>query len=120
MWPNTMIIPAGVVHRPYFYEYGPDALNYGGLGMLIGHQLLHAFDVAHLGGEFWSSVEVYKEYTKRALCLRRSHRSVLSLSGQQEVLDDTLDSENLGDFVGTMIAYAAYASLPDARKRRPR
>ncbi|KAL1421517.1 hypothetical protein MTO96_023079 [Rhipicephalus appendiculatus] len=98
-WENTIVIPAGIVHRPFFYEYGPAALDYGGLGMTIGHELMHAFDVANVGDAFWKTEEVKKEYTKRALCLRRSHRSVLSLGGQQEVLDDTVDSENLADFV---------------------
>ncbi|KAH8039003.1 hypothetical protein HPB51_004823 [Rhipicephalus microplus] len=41
----------------------------------------------------------------------------LSLSGQQEVLNDTVDSENLADFVGSRIAYTAYAALPEQDKR---
>ncbi|KAL1468171.1 hypothetical protein MTO96_041657, partial [Rhipicephalus appendiculatus] len=80
---------------------------------LVGHEFMHAFDVFNVDYEFWEAEEVRKEYTKRALCLRRSHRSVLSLSGQDEALDDTIDSENLGDLVGTMIAYAAFAALPE-------
>ncbi|KAL1415645.1 hypothetical protein MTO96_029132 [Rhipicephalus appendiculatus] len=105
---GNIVIPVGILQRPFIYEYGPEALNYGSLGTLIGHQLIHAYDPAHLGEEFWRSENVKKQYTKRALCLRRSHRSILSLSGLQEVLNDTVDSENIADYVGTKIAYAAY------------
>ncbi|KAL1469043.1 hypothetical protein MTO96_025121 [Rhipicephalus appendiculatus] len=106
---TTIVIPVGILQGPFIYEYGPEALNYGSLGTVIGHQLMHAYDPAHLGEEFWHTEAVKKEYTKRALCLRRSHRSILSLSGQQEVLNDTVDSENIADFAGTKLAYAAYA-----------
>ncbi|KAH8039363.1 hypothetical protein HPB51_005693 [Rhipicephalus microplus] len=40
-------------------------------------------------------------------------RPTLSLSRQQDTLDDVTDSENLCDLVGTMVAYAAYSSLPE-------
>ncbi|KAL1471130.1 hypothetical protein MTO96_023867 [Rhipicephalus appendiculatus] len=114
---DTVLIPTGIMQPPLFYEYGPEALNYGALGMAVGHEIMHGFDVAHLGEVFWNAEEVAKEYTMRALCLRRSHRSVLSLSGEQEVLNDTVDSENLADFVGTRLAYTAYTSLPEQDKR---
>ncbi|KAL1485047.1 hypothetical protein MTO96_032205 [Rhipicephalus appendiculatus] len=117
MWDNTIVIPAGIIQHPFYYEYGPAAQDYGGLGTVIGHELMHGFDVAHLGHEFWNEEGVAKEYIKRTLCLRSSHRSVLSLSGQHDVLDDDVDSENLGDLVGARLAYAAYASLPKVVKK---
>ncbi|XP_075744551.1 neprilysin-1-like [Rhipicephalus microplus] len=113
---STVVIPTGHVHQPIFYEYGPPALNYAGIGMTLGHEFMHAFDVGHLRKDFWESKEVKNEYTRRALCLRRSHRSVLTAGGQ-EALNNTLDSENLADFVGTKLAYAAYDSLPEEDKR---
>ncbi|KAH8038292.1 hypothetical protein HPB51_000597 [Rhipicephalus microplus] len=47
----------------------------------------------------------------------RCFRYLLSLVGEQEVLNDTVDSENLADFVGSKLAYAAYDSLPEDQKR---
>ncbi|XP_075744157.1 neprilysin-1-like [Rhipicephalus microplus] len=73
---NTAVITSGQVHRPFIYEYGPPALNYAGMGMTIGHILMRGFDDAHLGGQFWSAKDLKKEYAKRTLCLRRSHRSL--------------------------------------------
>ncbi|KAL1476174.1 hypothetical protein MTO96_018751 [Rhipicephalus appendiculatus] len=106
--------------RPFAYSFGPIALNYGGLGMSIGHELMHAFDVQgirSLERDLLQGKEAFlKEYTKRALCLRNSHRSVLSLTGGEEKLNYTLDSENLADLVGVKIAYQAFASLMSPEK----
>ncbi|XP_075744548.1 neprilysin-1-like [Rhipicephalus microplus] len=101
-----------MLHRPFLYLYGPNALNYGGLGTTIGHEFMHAFDVRNTIPSFWHTESIKHEYTDRAICLRRSHKSVLSLSLQEDILNDTTDSENLADFVGAKVAYAAYSSLP--------
>ncbi|KAL1475813.1 hypothetical protein MTO96_037007 [Rhipicephalus appendiculatus] len=80
---------------------------------------MHGFDVTaiqkYLNTDGKPS-EFVKEYTKRAICLRQSHKSILSLSDQQETLNATLDSEQLADFVGLVVAYAAYSSLPQKYK----
>ncbi|XP_075744752.1 neprilysin-1-like isoform X1 [Rhipicephalus microplus] len=82
---------------------------------LIGHGIMRAFDprgIHFLPGYVPDDInEVMKEYTKKALCLRRSHKFVLSLSGEEKTLSDELDSENLADFVGTKMAYDAFNSL---------
>ncbi|KAL1415640.1 hypothetical protein MTO96_029127 [Rhipicephalus appendiculatus] len=100
---------------PFMYPDGPIALNYGGLGTIIGHEIMHGFDVKGIqdleGYKPHDTDDVMKEYTKRALCLRKSHKSVLYLIDQEEMLNETLDDENLADLVGTKIAYEAFASL---------
>ncbi|KAL1421516.1 hypothetical protein MTO96_023078 [Rhipicephalus appendiculatus] len=82
---------------------------------IIAHEFMHAFDVANTYPNYWKAKNFKEEYTKRAVCLRRSHKSVLSLTRGDEV-DDTKDSENVCDLVGTAVAYAAYSSLPDKFK----
>ncbi|KAL1467501.1 hypothetical protein MTO96_026021 [Rhipicephalus appendiculatus] len=104
------------MHRPFLYLYGPTGLNYGGLGTIIAHEFMHAYDVRNANPIYWRTKSFKDEYTKRAFCLRSSHKSVLSLSRQQEELDDTTDSENLCDLVGTVVAHAAYSSLPEKYK----
>ncbi|KAL1444082.1 hypothetical protein MTO96_045685 [Rhipicephalus appendiculatus] len=111
---NDIVVTPGIMQHPFLYLYGPIALNYGGLGVIIAHEVMHAFDVDGIqvneDNKPIVTREFIKEYTKRAVCLRQSHKSVLSLSGQQETLNDTVDSENLAELVGTMVAYAAYSS----------
>ncbi|KAL1421102.1 hypothetical protein MTO96_023455 [Rhipicephalus appendiculatus] len=112
---NDFTIPTISMFRPFMYPHAITALNYGGLGQMIGHEIMHAFDVRgihFLEGYVPDDMDdVIKEYTKRALCLRKSHKSVLSLSGQEGTLNDDLDSENLADLAGTKVAYDAFASL---------
>ncbi|KAL1455814.1 hypothetical protein MTO96_043601, partial [Rhipicephalus appendiculatus] len=106
--------------RPFAYPSGPLALNYGGLGMAIGHEFMHAFDVLgirSLERDLPQDKKAFlKEYTKRALCLRNSHRSVIRQRAREEV-DDFTDSENLADFVGVRLAYKAFSSLPQHQRR---
>ncbi|XP_075744395.1 neprilysin-1-like [Rhipicephalus microplus] len=113
----TIKIPIAIIQPPFFYEYGPEALNYGSLGMIIGHEIMHGLDISGWGGPLRNLDEMKKEHNKRALCLRRSHRSVLPSSSQRDELVDTADSENLADFVGTMLAYAAFASSAEEDRK---
>ncbi|KAL3184314.1 hypothetical protein MRX96_032115 [Rhipicephalus microplus] len=112
---NDFTVATANMLRSFMYPDGPIALNYGGLGTMIGHEIMHAFGVKGIqeleGYEPQNNDYVIKEYTKRALCLRKSHKSVLSLTAEQEVLNTTLDDENLSDLVGSKVAYEAFNSL---------
>ncbi|XP_054930461.1 neprilysin-1-like [Dermacentor andersoni] len=115
---NYITVPTGMIQHPLFYPYGPLSLNYGGLGMIVGHEIMHAFDVQGVTKyrQPWVTAEFLKEYTNRTLCLRKQHRSVLLSRARQEVINDTADSENLADLVGTMTAYAAFTSLSPSQR----
>lgn len=39
-----IVFPAAILQTPYFYNNADDALKYGGMGMVIGHEITHAFD----------------------------------------------------------------------------
>ncbi|KAH7959926.1 hypothetical protein HPB49_015057 [Dermacentor silvarum] len=112
---NALILPTSILQRPFFYPHGLLGLNYGGLGTLAAHELMHAFDVQGItldeALKSWDSTAIIQEYTKRALCLRQSHKSVLPVSARQEALNYKMDSENLADWVGIITAYTAFASL---------
>ncbi|XP_075746278.1 endothelin-converting enzyme 1-like isoform X2 [Rhipicephalus microplus] len=111
---ETLTVPTGIMCGPVLYPFVPLAINYGGLGMVIGHEFMRAFDLNNIKISYWTE-DFRKDYTEKALCLRRSHKSVLTTT-QQNVLDDIVDSENIADFVGTRTAYEAFASLPEKYK----
>ncbi len=41
---NEICFPAGILQPPFFYIDGDDAINYGGIGVVIGHEMTHGFD----------------------------------------------------------------------------
>ncbi|ALO14754.1 Neutral endopeptidase [Salinivirga cyanobacteriivorans] len=41
---NEIVFPAGILQPPFFYQNGDDAVNYGAIGMVIGHEMTHGFD----------------------------------------------------------------------------
>ncbi|KAL3189225.1 hypothetical protein MRX96_002897 [Rhipicephalus microplus] len=80
-------------------------------------EIMHGLDIRSWGELFYIPDEVKKGHNKRALCLRRSHRSVLPSSRQRDEFFGTAESENLADFVGTMLAYAAFASSAEEDRK---
>ena len=41
---NEIVFPAGILQPPFFYPNADDAVNYGGMGAVIGHEMTHGFD----------------------------------------------------------------------------
>ncbi|XP_072144432.1 neprilysin-4-like [Dermacentor andersoni] len=113
---NTMTIQAGLVQPPFFFALGTAALNYGGLGQIVGHELMHGYDVNGIrldpisGTVHNTDSSSMFQYAKRVYCLRQSY-----LKAEQEragiTIDDDVDSEGFADFNGLQLAYAAYNRL---------
>lgn len=110
---NEIVFPAGILQFPYFDMAADDAVNYGGIGMVIGHELTHAFDDngSQYDGEgnlknWWtpSDLEKFKGKTKQ-LIDRYSSFTVLDtvhLKGAMTI------GENTADNGGIAIAYDAF------------
>ncbi|KAH6933942.1 hypothetical protein HPB50_019134 [Hyalomma asiaticum] len=119
-WNEMVVLPAIMLPDAFFTE-GPSAFNYGSLGMVIGHEIMHGYDVVgsqfdeHANHRPFFSPESTKHYVNNTLCLRNVHRRVHPLA-RQAALNDTVDSENLADFVGTLMAYSAFSSLPPSKR----
>ncbi len=110
---NEIVFPAGILQFPYFDLHADDALNYGGIGMVIGHEFTHAFD--DQGAQYdkdgnvknwWSAADYEKFKAKTQLIIDRySSYTVLDslhLKGALTV------GENTADNGGVSIAYAAF------------
>lgn len=110
---NEIVFPAGILQFPYFDMAADDAVNYGGIGMVIGHELTHAFDDngSQYDGEgnlknWWtpSDLEKFKGKTQQ-LIERYSSFTVLDtvhLKGAMTI------GENTADNGGIAIAYDAF------------
>ncbi|XP_075539432.1 membrane metallo-endopeptidase-like 1 [Dermacentor variabilis] len=114
---NKIVITTGLLQPPFFFTEGPPAFNYGSFATLLGHEMMHGYDVS--GRQYddnnqerqWGTREFTTKYAEKAHCLRNSHTAAKRITARQATVNDTLDSENICDLVGTRIGYTAYTSL---------
>lgn len=114
---NEIVFPAAILQPPFFNLEAEDAVNYGAIGAVIGHEMGHGFD--DQGRRFdgsgalrdWWTPKDAEEYTRRAKMLIDQYNEFEPLPGLNVKGDLTL-GENIGDLTGVVIAHRAYqASL---------
>lgn len=109
---NEMVFPAGILQPPFYDASRAQAGNFGGVGMVMGHELTHGFDDE--GNKFdakgnlrnWWSPSVRKEFDTRAACLKKQFDQYEVLPGVHVNGALTL-GENLADLGGIKLAYSA-------------
>jgi putative endopeptidase len=119
---NEIVFPAAILQPPYFDAKADDAINYGGIGMVIGHEITHGFD--NRGRLFdkdgnmrdWWTAEDGKRYEERAKLIETQYGAMEPVDGVNPNGALTL-SENIADIGGLKIAYDA---LQKALKGKPR
>lgn len=107
---NEIVFPAGILQSPFFDERADDASNYGGIGMVIGHELTHGFD--DRGRKFdaignrrdWWTAEDAKRYTAKADAIAKQYDAFTPLTGMNINGRATL-GENIADFGGLRVAF---------------
>jgi len=119
---NTINFPAGILQPP-FYKAGRDAaLNYGGAGAVIGHELTHGFD--DKGRKFdgegnlrdWWTPADGKAYEERASCIADQY-STYTVGGDTKLNGRLTLGENTADNGGTRLALMAYLAGPGAKAK---
>jgi putative endopeptidase len=110
---NEIVFPAGILQTPYFDDAADDALNYGGIGMVIGHEMTHAFD--DQGAQFDKNGNVEDWWTKSDYeKFKAKTQQVIDLYNSFAVLDTVhikgamTVGENTADVGGVAIAYDAF------------
>jgi len=110
---NEIVFPAAILQPPFFYEKGDDAVNYGGIGMVIGHEITHGFDDqgSQYDGEgnlknWWTEedAKAYKALTDKFVQQYNAYEPLDSIFINGEL---TL-GENIADLGGMIIAYNAF------------
>jgi len=110
---NEIVFPAAVLQPPFFDATADDAVNYGSIGAVIGHEIGHGFD--DQGRRFdgdgklrdWWKPEDEVEFQKRAKLLIEQFNAFSPIPGMSVNGELTL-GENIGDLGGLSIAYKAY------------
>ncbi len=110
---NEIVFPAGILQFPFFDPNADDAINYGGIGMVIGHEMTHGFD--DQGAQYdkegnlknWWATEDSAKFVAKS-------KSVIDLYNTFTVLDtlhvngSLTTGENMADIGGIAIAYDAF------------
>ncbi len=119
---NEMVFPAGILQPPFFAHKAPQSVNYGAIGMVMGHELTHGFDDE--GRQFdakgnltdWWAPAVGKEFEKRAQCVVEQFDGYVSIDDLHLNGKLTL-GENIADLGGIKLSYLAYQAMPKPAAR---
>ena len=109
---NEIVFPAAILQPPFFYPEGDDAVNYGAIGVVIGHEMTHGFDdqgcqydkVGNLSN--WWTVEDAKLFKEHTTILVNQFNSFTVLDTMKANGDLSL-GENIADLGGLNVAYNA-------------
>jgi putative endopeptidase len=109
---NEIVFPAAILQPPFFDPKADDAVNYGGIGMVIGHEITHGFD--DRGRRFdkdgnlrdWWTEEDSRRYKERAKRIESQYGTYTGVDGIKVNGALTL-GENISDIGGLKIAYGA-------------
>jgi endothelin-converting enzyme/putative endopeptidase len=113
---NEIVFPAGILQPPFFDKSMDDAINFGGIGLVIGHELTHGFD--DQGRKFdptgnlrdWWTEQDGKEFEKRVSCVADEYSNFVAVDNLKLNGRLTL-GENTADNGGARIALAALERL---------
>ena len=124
---NEIVFPAAILRPPFFNEHADDAVNYGGIGAVIGHEIGHGFDDqgSTCDGDgalrnWWTDKdrEAFEERTKALIAqyevLEPAQAPGHRVNGQLTI------GENIGDLGGLSIAYKAYQIAHENSPERER
>lgn len=115
---NEIAFPAGIMQPPFFSDSYEDAVNYGRIGMVIGHEFTHGFD--DMGSKFaadgtfenWWSDEDRTKFNARTETLGQTYSTFCPVDGHCVNPKLTM-GENIADLGGLTLAYYAYAKTDD-------
>ncbi len=110
---NEIVFPAGILQPPFFDGRADDAVNYGGIGAVIGHEMTHGFDDE--GRKFdadgnltnWWTPKDLESYQARAECVEKQFSGYVVEKGLN-VNGKLVLGESIADLGGLKIAYNAF------------
>ncbi|KFQ25532.1 PREDICTED: neprilysin [Merops nubicus] len=115
---NQIVFPAGILQPPFFSASQPKSLNYGGIGMVIGHEITHGFD--DNGRNFnengdlvdWWTEESAQNFKDLSQCMVYQYGNFSwDLAGGQHLSGINTLGENIADNGGVRQAYKAYENF---------
>ncbi|XP_044301260.1 membrane metallo-endopeptidase-like 1 [Varanus komodoensis] len=123
---NQIVFPAGILQPPFFSKHQLQALNFGGIGMVIGHEITHGFDdngrnFDKDGNMFdwWSNFSAM-HFKEQSRCMVYQYGNYTwDLAGGQNVSGINTLGENIADNGGVRQAYKAYLKWVEKEGKEP-
>jgi putative endopeptidase len=118
---NEIVFPAGILQPPFFFMDGDDAVNYGAIGVVIGHEMTHGFDdkgslydkTGNLNN--WWTEEDTERFNKRTQVLVNQFNSFVVLDDVHANGELSL-GENIADLGGLNISHTAFMKAKDGKE----
>jgi len=123
LW-NEIVFPAGILQPPGFDIHAVDAVNYGSIGVVIGHEVSHGFDdqgskYDYLGRlKNWWTEKDMAQFQERAACVANQFDNYFIEPGVHHNGKLVL-GESIGDLGGAKIAFLAYEKSLQGKPRPP-
>jgi putative endopeptidase len=121
---NEIVFPAGILQPPYFDPTLDDAVNFGGIGAVIGHELSHGFDdqgrkydAKGTLTDWWTPADD-AAFRERAACVSQQYSAYPT--ADTTLNGDLTLGENVADNAGVRIAYYALMDVLATRPPQPR
>jgi putative endopeptidase len=120
---NEIVFPAAILQPPFFTADADDAVNYGGIGAVIGHEIGHGFD--DQGSQFdgggalrnWWTDEDRQAFERLTAKLVAQYEALSPYAAPGHTVNGRLTlGENIGDLAGLTIAYKAYLISLDGKE----
>ncbi|MGC2695449.1 MAG: M13 family metallopeptidase [Candidatus Angelobacter sp.] len=117
---NEIVFPAGILQPPSFSVENADAINYGGIGVVIGHEISHGFD--DQGAQFdaqgrlnnWWTADDMKRFQERTSCVVRQFDGYF-IEPNIHHNGKLVLGESIGDLAGAKIAYLAFKKAQQSK-----
>ncbi|UJR20406.1 hypothetical protein I4U23_023537 [Adineta vaga] len=126
---NAISFPAAILQMPYFNKFAPKYLNYGGIGMVIGHEITHGFDDD--GRQYdkngnrhpWWSNTTINQFNERKQCIIDQYSNYTVEQIHKNLNGDQTQGENIADNGGIKSSFYAYQNWakanPNVDRRLP-
>ncbi|WP_253187536.1 M13 family metallopeptidase, partial [Mucilaginibacter polytrichastri] len=117
---NEIVFPAGILQYPFFDKDADDAINYGGIGMVIGHEMTHGFD--DQGSQYdkdgnlnvWWTKEDNDKFKAKTQAVAKQYDAYTVL-GDTHVNGNLTLGENIADNGGVALAYEAFKRTAEGK-----
>ncbi|SDC87209.1 M13 family metallopeptidase [Niabella drilacis] len=117
---NEIVFPAGIFRPPFFDANADDAVNYGGIGAVIGHEMTHGFD--DQGAQYAADGNLKNWWTAEDEKKFKAKTKMVEAQFNKYTVQDSIHvngkltlGENIADLGGLSVAYEAFKMTPEGR-----